>query len=272
MHMRVYLVGVLALALIVVLLWFNFSSDNSQDQIPDSGVLGLPAEVTVLQPPPVERQKREAPVAMFEHVATPEKQPVLPPLNESDLYARDQVAALSSDLLWKRWTNRDDLVRRFAVIVENAARGELPRRQLGFLVPQGKFKVIKYGKKIILDSQAYARYDPLVEAILTLPVEPSAKLLVVFQPLLAEALQELGIKEIKGQTLLFTAIDQVLATPVLHGDIELKQPRVLYRFADDKLESLSPLQKQIMRMGPSNTLRLQTFVRRLVLSLEGDML
>jgi hypothetical protein len=64
--------------------------------------------------------------------------------------------------------------------------------------------------------------------------------------------------------MLQAAIDQVLATPVVHGEIELKQPKVFYRFADSELESLSPLQKQIMRMGPSNTLRLQTFVRRLV--------
>ena len=80
------------------------------------------------------------------------------------------------------------------------------------------------------------------------------------------------VNEGNDQTVIQAAIDQVLATPVVHGEIELKQPKVLYIFADSALESLTPLQKQIMRMGPSNTLRLQTFVRRLVLSLEGDML
>jgi len=272
MQLRVYLAITLALALITALLWYNFDTQESPDQQQDSARLELPVEPPILQSLPVQPEPDKQALQMIEDIAPEKPELVLPSLNESDPFVRAQAASLTASTLWTDWIARDELIRRFGVIVENASRGELPRRQLGFLAPRGGFKVTKSSGKIYLDSQGYARYDALVEAIMTLPVDPSAQLLGSLQPLIFETLQELGVKEIDGQTLLQAAIDQVLATPVVHGEIELKQPKVFYRFADSELESLSPLQKQIMRMGPSNTLRLQTFVRRLVLSLEGDML
>ena len=81
-------------------------------------------------------------------------------------------------------------------------------------------------------------------------------------PLLEEALAELGSREavlpqIAG------AIDQLLAVPVIRDDIELLQPKVFYEYADPSLEGLSPLQKQALRMGPANVVRLQSYLRAL---------
>ncbi len=55
-------------------------------------------------------------------------------------------------------------------------------------------------------------------------------------------------------------IEQVLATPDLEGDIELVQPKVYYEFADPNLESLNPLQKQLLRMGPQNLARIKGYL------------
>ena len=51
--------------------------------------------------------------------------------------------------------------------------------------------------------------------------------------------------------------------PIEGADIELVQPKVLFRYADSRLESLSGLQKQVLRMGPENTRRLKAYVTRL---------
>ena len=53
----------------------------------------------------------------------------------------------------------------------------------------------------------------------------------------------------------------MLAVPVLRGDIELVQPKVLFEYADPALEGLTDLQKQVLRMGPDNVERLQTYLR-----------
>jgi hypothetical protein len=87
-----------------------------------------------------------------------------------------------------------------------------------------------------------------------------AGLLIRVQPLLNEALQELGLRD-PGDALLDAAIEQVLAVPVLEGDVPLLQPNVLYEFADPVLEALSPLQKQILRTGPDNVRRIQAYLR-----------
>ena len=46
-----------------------------------------------------------------------------------------------------------------------------------------------------------------------------------------------------------TVIDYLLATPEPDGELLLEQPKVLYRFADADLESRSPGQKLLLRMG-----------------------
>ena len=38
------------------------------------------------------------------------------------------------------------------------------------------------------------------------------------------------------------------------------QPKVYYQFADPNLESLKPLQKQLLRMGPQNLARIKSYL------------
>jgi hypothetical protein len=49
----------------------------------------------------------------------------------------------------------------------------------------------------------------------------------------------------------------LLEVPVIAGEVRLTQPVVMYEFEDEALERLSPAQKQVIRMGPINTQRLQ---------------
>jgi hypothetical protein len=59
------------------------------------------------------------------------------------------------------------------------------------------------------------------------------------------------------------AIDVVLTTPRPEGPIRLKQPSVMYTFADPVLEALAPAQKLVLRMGPDNRRELESFLERL---------
>ncbi len=194
---------------------------------------------------------------------------VLPPLNASDEFVRERLPATIPEV----WIEKDDLLRRLATLVENAGRGELPRRQLAFLAPDGRFLVNEVpgatpaDMRLFIDPASYRRYDRYVEVLESVPPETLASLLSDTAPLMQEAFQELGV-DAQASDRMSAAIDEVLAVPVLEGDVELVQPKVFYAFADPALEAMSPLQKQVLRMGPQNVIRIQAYLTALRAELE----
>jgi hypothetical protein len=58
-------------------------------------------------------------------------------------------------------------------------------------------------------------------------------------------------------------IDHLLATPEIEEPLRLIQPRVLYEFADPKLQKLSGGQKILLRMGPANLRKLKAKLREI---------
>lgn len=183
---------------------------------------------------------------------------VLPSLEASDDFVREQVSPLSPGMT--EWLKQDDLVRRFAVVVDNARAGDYPRRQLVFLTPTAKFPVRQDGDRMVLDPEGYHRFDSFVDTAISIDPQKAAALLRTLSPLLVEALKELGAKDSDPTTAIRESIEQVLATPDLQGDIEVVQPKVYYQFADPTLESLKPLQKQLLRMGPQNLARIKSYL------------
>ncbi len=194
--------------------------------------------------------------------ATPEVQTAhLPPLDASDDYVRQQVAPLSPAI--DDWLKQDDLVNRFAALIDNARVGNYPRRQLAFLAPQGKFAVTQQGDKLLLDPAGYHRFDGMVDAAVSVDPKQAAATLRTLAPLLVDALKNLGAKDPDPIEAMRQAIDIVLATPEVEGEVLLVQPKVYYQFADKKLESLKPLQKQLLRMGPQNLDRIKTYAAQI---------
>ncbi len=194
-----------------------------------------------------------------EPVPDPQPEIRLPGLDASDGFVKQQIADLGLPAIW---TNRDDLVRRMAVVIDNASTGEYPRRQLGFLAPSGKFQIIEVGERLYVDPASYARYNRHIDVLESIDPSALVVLLALIEPLLGEALGELGNRSAaEGQ--IGRGIEQLLALPLLEGDVELVQPKVLYQYADPELEALSNLQKQVLRMGPLNVRRLQDYLSRL---------
>jgi len=174
------------------------------------------------------------------------EQVVLPLLNDSDPWLREQLEDTKLP-----WLAESELVRTAATVLENASRGEVPRKFLQFLAPEGRFKVLKMGSLIQVDSQTYERYTPFVRTLELLPPERAAAMFRLAEPLLAESVRELG-EAASPRELVFTALGVALDTPRIDAASVLKQPKVVYTYADEELESLKPLQKQLLRMGPQN--------------------
>ncbi len=257
-------VVVIAVAIIGWALW-------PSDQSPPAEVVPVdPAPTPDLEAPePLDPTPVEAPPETAGGTGPaeePEPEVVLPPLAQSDPFVRQRLEPMS---LPEPWLEQGDYVRRLAVLVENAARGTYPRRQLAFLAPEGPFRVIERGEAVYIDPASYDRYDRYVEVLEGVEPDDLAGLLETIEPLLAAALGELGV-EAPAEDMMETALAEVMAVPVLSDDVELVQPNVMYHYADPDLEALSPLQKQVLRMGPDNVRRLQDHLRQVAAALELD--
>ncbi len=153
--------------------------------------------------------------------------------------------------------------------IENAGRGEYPRRQLGFLAPLGKFQVVEREGRLFADPSNYRRFDKHIDVLEGMDPETAAELLILIEPLLTVAMRELGSDaSVSGQ--IDAAIAEVMAVPEIEGQVELVRPKVLYEYADPALEALSPLQKQVLRLGPDNVARLKRYLDEVGRALQGD--
>ena len=62
---------------------------------------------------------------------------------------------------------------------------------------------------------------------------------------------------------LIEAIDTLLDTPEVKMPVEVYTDSVMYKYADERLESLSDPQKQLLRTGPDNMRRIKAKLREL---------
>jgi hypothetical protein len=219
----------------------------------------------------------EAPVSQTanESAAAPAVRPLggpadaieLPPLNETDAVVRKMVAALSSNPTVAAWLTTDDLLRSFTVAVENIATGATPARRLAVLRPAGSFRVIEDDGDWLIDSRSYERYTPLAGAVQSLDPEGTARLYSTLKPRIEDAYAELG-RQRSFDVTLEEAIVAMLRTPVLTGNVSLVQRgATMYAFEDGRLEGLTPAQKQLARMGPTNARAIQGKLRQIAVAL-----
>lgn len=255
---------IVVIAIVAVIAWALWRADEPEPLPEPQPTQEAPPAPPVTPPEPIESTPTKPP-----QQPEPEPEVTVPPLQESDAFVRERLEPMN---LPEPWLEQGDYARRLAVLAENATRGEYPRRQLAFLAPRGPFQVTERNDRIFVDPQSYDRYDRYVEQLESVDPQRLAGLLDTIDPLVEEALAEVGVQAPPGQVF-EAAIEEVLAVPVLEGDgsVELVQPNVMYHYADPELESLSPLKKQVLRMGPENVQRLQTYLRRLAREMNLDV-
>lgn len=213
-------------------------------------------------PPPPPAQ---APVA-----AAPEKPKdiALPPSAESDAQVRKELAGASSRPEWAKWLAESDLLNRWVTVADNLAEDVSPAKQLAFLAPAKKFHAIEKKKKITLDPKSYDRYDAVAQVIGSIDAKVFAGAVHTLHPLLEAAYHQLGYPDRKLDDLARKALQRLADAPVVDGAIELQPKGALYKFADDKLESLGPVEKHLVRMGPRNTKVIQAKAREIAAALD----
>lgn len=254
-----------AVLLVLALFWLRGDDATAPEPVPAVPAEGdePPAQTALPEPPltPSAPQPGTDPPAAADSEDEAAPPPPLPPLDASDAFVRAWFSGRATEV-WDVWLVNTDLVRLATVVLEYAARGLVPRRSLSFITVE-RFKVREEGERILIHPDSFARYDALVDAALALPPEDAAAFFLRIEPLIAEALTELGVQDPSPRTLLNRAIDQVLTTPVPSEPVALVRPGVHYEFADPALEARSALQKQLLRTGPANVSRIHAWAERL---------
>ncbi len=217
-------------------------------------------------PPPEAPTLAPEPSASPSPTAQPSEEP-LPSLDQSDAFTRGLLAALSADPHLSSWLSVDGLVRRFVAVVVNIAQGENPAPHLRFLAPEGRLQVVGHGRRLAIDPASYDRFDAFAAVVSSIDASAAARVYRRLGPLLDAAARDLGQPAGEIDVLVSRAAASLLAAPVLEGDVLLVPETPLYRFADKKLETLSPAQKQLIRMGPRNERLIQDKLKELTAAL-----
>jgi hypothetical protein len=177
----------------------------------------------------------------------------VPPLEMTDALVRQLISALSSKPEIAAWLAGDGLIRNFVASLENVAYGPSPARHVRRLAPQQPFRVVSRGGTMLMDPRSYERYDGLANAAASIDAPGLARAYSTLRPRLEEAYREQGHPDGNVDGAVELAIQKLLAVPVVEGDIRLTaKGGTSYEFEDNRLESLTPAQKQLLRMGPRN--------------------
>lgn len=200
-------------------------------------------------PPPVP----EASEPSAESPSTPNAAalPSLPPLDASDPTIRQHLLSLSLGPEWAALLSADDLARRFAAAVAAIRQGKSPRQQFAPLAIDGRFAARSANGRLVADPSSFARYDRITATVVALDTVAARSIWRLLHPLVEQAWDELAVSGVSLDAAVAQAIDHLLAAQA-PADAELLFEEGRYRYADTSLESLSPAQKHLLRMGPRN--------------------
>ena len=210
-----------------------------------------PADVRVHTEQPVAADTKPKPVAEAGEAID------LPELSQTDAIVRQLVGGLSSHPSVAAWLAGDQLIRNFTVSTLNISGGRTPTAQLNRLRPTQTFQVRGTGADLSIDPRSYARYNTYADAVGALDARGAARLYATLKPRIQDAYKELGYPDGDFDRVMAGAINELLKTPVIDGRVGLVSKSVSYEFADSRLQSLSPAQRQLLRMGPRNVRLIQ---------------
>jgi len=190
----------------------------------------------------------------------------LPPLDASDTLVRTLVQALTESPAVMAWLPTNGLIRNFTVVVSNIAEGATPAKQLKILKPPAALRTVSRDGGTTIDPRSYDRYNTIADAIGSVAPGGAAKLYATLKPRIEDAQRDLGSAEPFDKTLEH-AIVALLSTPAIDGSERLKPKGIGYGYANERLESLTAAQRQLLRMGPRNTRVIKSTLREIALAL-----
>jgi hypothetical protein len=197
-------------------------------------------------------------------ISTPAPPVDLPPLDGMDAFLRPLLQALSTRPEMVRWLATDDLVRQLAAAIDKASQGDNPAGGFMELAPGSPMAMTGRGARRTIDPASYRRYNGLVTTVTSLDASAVARIYKTIRPRLNEAYQNMGHPGGNVDTAVQQTLDLLLDTPIVKDPVLLVEGAgARWAYADPKIETLTPTQKQLVRMGPAHTDAMLVWLRAL---------
>jgi hypothetical protein len=186
----------------------------------------------------------------------------LPSLDESDSLMQDILAQLFGRKTEKLF-NFQNIIRRAVATLDNLPRENLPMQLMPVKPVTGPVITAGQGNSLSLTAANDTRYDAYVRLVEAVPTRALVAAYVQVYPLLQQDYEQLGYPGRYFNDRVVQVIDHLLNTPEVQAPVLLTQPKVLYKFADPKLEELSAGQKILVRIGHENAVKVKAKLREI---------
>ncbi|MDC8829217.1 DUF3014 domain-containing protein [Alteromonas gilva] len=265
-------IGVIVIVLAVVLFWP--ASEPEPEPVVEVETPAVvepeetepePADTFEAAPPPepVEIDPDQEATPMPEPMAEPE------PLDISDTAIKSALETIATSPTLSRLLVTNGLLQRFVVSATNLADEDMAPNHRLLTPPEQDFRVYNQADREWIDAASYKRYTPYVDALESMSNEDLIALYERYQEEIQAKYAEIGDPDQPFTEVLIEAIDTLLDTPEVKMPIEVYTDSVMYKYADERLESLSAPQKQLLRTGPDNMRRIKAKLRELKDSLSS---
>lgn len=248
---------------------------------PVPAVVAVPSPQPVSPPPPANPEpapvqypidqvvERAGPPPGPVEAPAPEREPP-PALDASDGPVHDWLAsAMSGPLL--EWFADSGFIRRVVATVDNLPRERASVRLWPIATAKGLPRIAGEASTLQLTPENGQRYSGYVAIAEGVDIDALVAGYKRLYPLFQQAYRELGYPGGNFNDRLVAVIDHLLAAPEIEGPIALRQPKVVYQFADPALESMSAGQKIMVRIGPDNARRIKARLQVLRRRLAGQV-
>ena len=204
------------------------------------------------------------PLTPLEPGAAAEGEPIpLPALDDSDAYFLLAVTDVFGSDIGNLLVS-EALIDKFVTTVDNLPRSHVAERTRPIGRLASNFAVTTTSDdEIYLAAANFDRYDTVVGLVTAADLDEVVDTYRRFYPLIQESYVRLGYPDGYFNDRAVEVIDHLLDTPTPGGPVRLLRPRVLYEFADPKLQSLSSGQKLLIRMGSEHTEAIKAILREL---------
>jgi len=256
------IIGVVVLLMGFILFLINNDQENILDGEATKQALVLP-EVMVEQTIPAAEIVEQTTVdASDTQVA--EDAVMLPELKDSDVAFTQGLLAVSPNLKHDLFKNQ--LIKKYMFAMNDMSQGIRPSAKLlRELALKKPFSVIQVDDKVYISSKTYRRYDRLAQAFSSMDNQAAVALYKKYLPLFQTIFDDFSYpSDYQVMDIIKGATGKILQAPVVTDRIEVIRPSVYYKFSDPKLEKLSSLEKQMLRMGPENTRLIQDKLREIM--------
>ncbi|MFS1425330.1 DUF3014 domain-containing protein [Shewanella sp. 10N.286.48.B5] len=259
--------GVIGITIAVLLAgagYFYFSADKAPEvEAPIPVQLPEPVPEQPIEQEPIEEEIVEVIEPTIIEAPEPEVVEPLPTLIESDDFVAQKTVEMADGMKIEPLLVKKDIARQFVVFVDNMAQGEVIRKASPLKGPKDKFTVSEITNKTYLNPDSYHRYDLYANMVSDMNDEQLINTYKELMPIFDEAFAELGYSDMSFDERMQQAFEMILSAPIIEDPIELSSISVNYQFVDPKLEALPNVQKFMVRMGPENSRKIKTAIRKL---------